>query len=144
MLFRELADVLPVLEIATDESVKANKEHHAQAQHVATSAGTLPPPSNSSNMKSEKEKSTSVPITISDGMTDDSKVMHSCDETAPNSLPVKSLNSKGNGCVYYGKRYTTEAICRRVDASQNVFWLMLFNKKDDVINEFRTASMWRL
>ena len=108
---------------------------------VITSAGassSLAPPS-SDNIKLEKEKSTSVPI--SDGLTDASTAMNPHDETVSNS---NSSSDKAKAKKSGGKVYKTEAICRKVDSSQNIFWLMLFDLKKDVINEFRSASMSRL
>ena len=84
---------------------------------TSTGASSLAPPS-SSNIKLEKEKSTSVPI--SDGMTDASTAIIPLDETVSNS------NSSS------GKAKAKE---------QNMFWLMPFDLKEDVINEFRPASM---
>ena len=95
------------------------------------------PPPKPSNKILEKEKSTSVPI--SDGMAAASTAMNSFDETASNSSSGKFKTNESA----YGELFMTEAICRKVDASQNMFWLILFDLKEDVINEFRSASMWR-
>ena len=111
------------------------------SNNMGTSAGASFPPPNSNDKKLGKEKSASA-LFASDGMTDDSKVMNSFDETVANSSSGK-FKTKEN----YGSKVYTTAICWKVDWRQNMFWLMLFDVKKDVIINFngsRSASMWRL